>query len=456
MTDGRGSSGERSSSTDEGRGVDEGAVAETRNGESSSGGVRRRDLLTRVGGAAAASSVLGTVVGRRDYRQPAAPTPLDGANVWPMAGYDHQNHFRNPHVEIPEHAPSYAWDHSLVGPNTLAVGPEHVFVGATGILTSLDRETGELAWNDVRNERVGERDGVNVQPVVADGQVFANRTRAVRGYDTTDGSVLMEATTNTEYVGFEAQPILAGGRLYALGGDVACFDGTGDLQWWCRTPAWFNEYHSPAFERGTLVGVSEHGGGSLWGFDATADPWQEFGDGRRGVPTERVKRWESGDGFDSALVTAGGWAFAARQLDTDRDSGDSLDENQVVAVSAETGDERWQWDAGSGGVDLTFLDGTLVAAVENGDRLVDLSPTTGNIRWEREAESTTSDYYTPSVVAGSDSLLLGRRSGIEHWTTDGPQWRLGADSAHALALTDQQLLAVVGRGQGRRVRAYEW
>lgn len=217
----------------------------------------RRRLLAGLAGGAVVGGVLGTRVSLGDV---ASWTPATDA--WPLRRYDPENAASNLAVTAPTD-PTVVWRERVLARsdhNTLVVGPNRVYAGSdagpeppNGAVVALDRTDGSLAWtadvatgslalfegrlytgpaNDGRDsltvydavtgdreaeaatEGLGERGHLVPTP---DG-VFLGAGNVLTGRDL-DGSVRWRRASHGQGV-----PAVAGGHLYATGGDAVRYD----------------------------------------------------------------------------------------------------------------------------------------------------------------------------------------------------------------------------------------
>jgi outer membrane protein assembly factor BamB len=392
----------------------------------SDGLASRRQFLTSIGATAGLVAVASGTVAAGSQE----------ASEWPQFGYDPGRTGHRPTQSL-EQRPGIDWKADFPGVHTaplvvngtVLVGKHRPKSAGGKALVGLDAESGDEKWRyELKGNVVG-------TPACAGGVAYftTGRYGKVHAVDVESGRALWYRETAPTPTG----PVsVADGLVYISGGGnwhVFAFDAdTGDEVWRYQTndgiklaPALTQRRVIVASGDGSIYAVSRSGGVRLWSESVGASTVPTIADGRVIVGT--------GSGITALSVDDGTrqWTFETRgEVRSPSVGGDtvyvpSTDDN-LYAVDAETGAERWRFLAGGPlAPKPTVTADSVLAASRNQTGLFTLKASNGDVRWQLGAGKMS---FPVAVTESSAYLVAG--SSLVRLATDnaGTATSSGADS----------------------------
>lgn len=391
---------------------------------SSSAPTRRQTLCLvslAVGASLAGCDSLPSVPRGRDPSEAdrqVAPDWEPAPGQWPLAHYSYKRTKYNDTAKPPKSEPTPLWQYDISDENisSLVVAEEMVYVRTDGALVALDASDGSERWRRPRNGRGGLQyvagrlydsrpgelsaltpDGTESwtatlgdQPsyvLEREGWVFVPFRGRLLGLHADTGDVVTEAELDA------LGPATAGGSVYAGRFALSAYDvvdGEFVDRWMVDTQGPYESY-GPAVVPGPVVYRSER-----------ALPWAD-------VSTGRFVAHDAADGsrrftlsfehtpFSPAV--ADGTAYVTTSLVT----ASALGNDGKLAAIAESGDVRWRFDPATGLRPPVVGDGTVYTGpfVNQDAPLVALDADTGDERWERDVDGT------PELALAGEVLYVG-------------------------------------------------
>ncbi|MEU4162976.1 PQQ-binding-like beta-propeller repeat protein [Actinoplanes sp. NPDC026670] len=293
--------------------------------------------------------------------------------------------------------------------STPAVADEVVYIGGDGHLHAIDARTGRRRW------RFPIGDSLASSPAVADGLIYVgagdcrmvavDTSGTLRWEFTTDGFSILPGSP-PQLRGTGSSPAFDQGTVYFVGVDgcvYALAASTGKLRW--STPVGGSDRSSVAIHGGTLfVGAP----GSLFALDA--------GSGE--------ERWVQhvATTFDYAVPAVADDTVYIAGRHSQLQNGTPSTEGDVYAFDTTTGRRRWQVTTASWIEASPAVGGGLLYLATRGSStgpavLAILDATTGELRWERQADFRSApgawpaDGIRSSPAVANGVLYLGYPNG---------------------------------------------
>ena len=249
--------------------------------------------------------------------------------------------------------------------------------GLWGALVAIDTGSGEVLWSQSGRRR--EYSGVRETPAVAGERVYHATWWGSVVARTRDGELLWTFTADEPqfdpddegYPMYGTDPVVADGRVYVSRGDgLFAVDARDGTQRW-KIPVRRGGIGAPAAADGRVLYTRS--GGSLVAADAASG--------------EPLWAYDTDDGTRQRAVTVGDSLVYAVMRDPDAVPPEADDEGSPVtaaAVDAESGEERWTFEAGAvAGASAALADGTLYLPGGRGT-LYAVDAASGAERWRRD------------------------------------------------------------------------
>lgn len=372
--------------------------------------IARRRYLSAVAGLGVVSAGCSGLTGDTDERVDATPpgsSALDPGGSWPSYRFDAGNTGYNPDGTGLRDAEEY-WRLDAGSSATVSDG-------ALYNVHSRGRETRVLTVRSPRTAAVEAEIplveyGVSAPPVVADGQVFVATFIELFCFDAESGE---RRWAGPEMDGIQGPPSVDDGTAYVNSGGfesvephVRAFDATdGDERW--RYDTGHESKGAPAVGDGRVFVTSEAG---LHAIDAAT------GEETYALPVGG-SRW-------GTPVVHDGTVYAVES---------SHETDELVAIEAAAGDERWRTE--SGGAEPVVTDDLVYAATDDG--LVGLDVEDGSVatRFERRAE--------PLALVGD--VLYGKEAGTAmafDVTTGDRLWTLRTEEVQIADTTGRSVYGI--------------
>ncbi|MDZ5809924.1 PQQ-binding-like beta-propeller repeat protein [Halorubrum sp. AD140] len=394
-------------------------------------------LTTGVGWVAGYATGVGRPPWTDPDPDPTAVTRAVDQTAWPVVGRDPASTRRAPTAALPDGDLAVAWTERKpqeASDPVVAHGLAYTadwFLDDRHRLRAIDLSTGEEAWSA---RFTADRTGAS-PPAVAGDLLYYHDGDRLRAHSAVDGS---EAWTAAPPAGLGTRSVPVAGRLIGSGrrvdeadasAVVAVGNGNGERSWARSYPA--HAFAPRAADGAAFV--------PLYGWDRSGD----------GTADEA-----SGDGNGTTDGDGNGTTDGDGNGTTDGDAGER---DGVVALDAETGDERWRSDEVPRVSEMRAIGHGLVLVTTFDRRLVALDVGDGSRRWTarsapesrygRETEISPPDF--DPVAIGPDRLFaryddpsdrpgriaaLDPETGEELWThapadesprTDGHFWFTG-------------------------------
>jgi len=270
--------------------------------------------------------------------------------------------------------------------------------GLLGTLVAIDTGSGEVLWS--RGGRGREYSGVRDTPAVAGDRVYHATERGTVVARTREGERIWTFTADEPQFDpddegrpiYGTDPVVADGRVYVSRGDgLFAVDARDGTQRW-KIPVTRGGIGAPAAADGRVFYTRS--GGSIGAADAaTGEPlWAynaDYGASQRGVTV--------GDGVVYAVM---------RDPDAVQPEADEGEGSRVTAaaVDAESGEERWTFEAGAVASGSTALaGGTLYIPGERGT-LYAVDAASGEERWRRDLGGSVQ--FSPVVADGVAHVVV--------------------------------------------------
>lgn len=334
---------------------------------------------------------------------------------WPMFQYDAANSGQAPRgwtsVETPlterwtfQASPGNQGDAKLYTNPIVANG--RVFVGtASDNFYALDAETGEHQWTF-------ETVGTGTAAVNSDTVYVGSLDNFLYALDTATGTVQWELDTGSD---LRTAPAIVDGTVYVkqsgLGTDIIAVDAATGEERWSSNAAGFAGPHqgAPAVVDGTVYAT----GGSSTQPDVIALD-AETGEQRWGFATDRdTTPTETG----TSLTSFGNPAVADGTVYVGSEHG------FLYALSARSGDKRWEAQVGPVYSSPAVADDVLVVSAMEPARIVGLDLASGQTRWTVDIGDNTGDAVDGSPVVVGDRVVATADDGNLHVidATDGSE-----------------------------------
>jgi|AntRauTorcE11898_2_1112593.scaffolds.fasta_scaffold00001_170 outer membrane protein assembly factor BamB len=335
-------------------------------------------LTTGVGWVAGYATGAGRPPWAEPDPDPSAVTRAVDSTAWPVAGRDPASTRRAPAAALPDSDLAVAWTERKpqeAGDPVVAHGLAYTadwFLDDRHRLRAVDLSTGEEAWSArFTADRVDAS-----PPTVAGDLLYYHDGDRLRAHSAVDGS---EAWTADPPAGLGTEPVPVAGRLIGSshrggGADASAVAAVGNGN---GERSWARSYSAHAFAPRAADGAAFV---PLYGWDRTGDG---TADGASG----------DGDG-----TTDGG-------ADAEDDAGER---DGVVALDAETGDERWRSDEVPEVSEVRAIGHGLVFVTTFERRLVALDVADGSRRWTvRSAPKSRYERETGTSPPGFDPVAVG-------------------------------------------------
>ena len=352
----------------------------------------------------------GLVTCRDGSTQTPADSTLGPVNgTWPAPHFDARNTGHDPDGTGPGNCPTTQWTFDVAATSELflrapVVADGTVFVGRESVY-ALDAASGDISWQTSAPR------GLAGPLATADGTVYTANGNGVFALDATNGDATTLTTVSTDtlgaptvvdetlYVGTDAGALVAVGLVDGLRWRTDLTGGGSDPPGLGGKPAVADDVVDAGSEDGTVHAVDAVTGEIRWQRSTPGTLWDAVvvGEDLVYAPDQTsVTAFRRSDGteewtlFDDGGYVTGSPALARGTLYVQ--AGPSLQEAQIRAVDAATGETRWARNVETPETSPVVIDDRVYFGA--GSDLVALD-TSGDRRWRVDPRD---DIHAPAVV----------------------------------------------------------